>query len=218
MNFLKMTLPTLSFLLAGCSSLGLESDIPEGRPYQNIDGEINRVIFLETNEYLGSKGELKHIAANQPLDQIGELHSLVTKNQANVQVILVADKKSYNPRNKKEMKELGLKKQFYFYDFGRGQVGQTRFTASNNICGDLHGKSGIKLDMAINYYADVEHFYTVSLSTNSRNPKDNYKQYFHSSDEKIVNQFKGIDREMGKEIINKEIIEKMSVLENIVCK
>lgn len=219
--------------LLGCSS-GVEEFEFQWRPYKDIDGAIKQMRFVEQTtamEYQQpiEKRDLTNfqgyaVSRSAGMEQHIGYFALLRNAQGYMSTIFNVQKKSFNPQRPEDLESLSKVKIIDFYEFGQFRLGHARFTSKRGICQDFRGKNGVDLAMTTNYYPEnsFTDFYTSSINVKlhaQSMPKEiGYTPSFTGNNERLQQELRNSELKNGKKIAQENVLEKASILFNLLCK
>ncbi|MGQ0286507.1 hypothetical protein ACT2CV_04805 [Pasteurellaceae bacterium 22721_9_1] len=232
MNWLRTAkISLICTALLGCTS-GVEEF--EWRPYKDIDGVIKQMRFAEETtameyEQPAEKRDLTHfqgyaVSRNEGVEQrIGYL-ALLRNAEGYMATIFNVQGQSLNPQRPDDLANLAKAKIVDFYEFGQFRLGHARFSGKQAVCQDFKGKNGVDLIMTTNYYPEnsFTDFYTslinVKLHAQSAPKEIGYTPSFTGNNDRLQQEIRTSEQKKGKKIAQDNVLEKASILFNILCK
>ncbi|EIJ67809.1 hypothetical protein [Pasteurella bettyae] len=223
-------------LLNACSSGTKGNSDFQWLGYEDIDNQLHQVAFMKRAYASEQKGTSK-LASGEALMKVkeggfdsyitlGDIYNLYDANGQVMNVILAIPelKKSFNPHLPQDRVSLAKAKTIDFYEFGKSRVGHTQFKAKNGMCADLQTKAGVNLNLATTYYLSAkgnDYFATLIAANVSKKTKKlvglNYTPKFNIADQKILSQVKSEEAKQGKAVAQRNVLEKITVLDNVIC-
>ncbi|QEY25411.1 hypothetical protein [Neisseria zalophi] len=215
--------------LAGCSTLS--SDNMDWLVYKDIDQSTQAIAFMK-NFTIGNQTNSSSLynsdamafkrngTDNNDYHALGDIYYLVDENGTKISTLFLMGEYSLNPRNKDDMRKLAQSKQFDFYEFGKGRTAHVQYSAKDNICKNFRSKQGVNVEMATSYYVgdNYANFYTSFISGNISRKEVKVSNYTHSfSNRETQEGLQETAEKYGKNLARRNLIEKATLLINVVC-
>ncbi|MCS4533903.1 hypothetical protein [Neisseria montereyensis] len=217
--------------LASCSSMSGNTgkDKMTWLIYKDIDKSMQAISFErkpsanngQTDPLYNSHGTaLKRNGTDNDYSTLGDLYYLVDNDGTKMSALFLLGNESLNPRNKEDMRKLAQSKQFDFYEFGKGRTAHAQYSAKDNICKSFRSRQGVNVEMATSYYVgdNYANFYTSFISGNISRRDVKVNNYTHSfSNRETQEGLKETAEKYGRNLARRNLIEKATLLINVVC-
>ncbi|SEQ61097.1 hypothetical protein [Basfia succiniciproducens] len=223
--------------LTACGSSSKSGNDLKYIAYQDLNGKTQQVAFLKTlstennaDPKTSISGEALQKANFGNLDthqKIGDIYTIydAQANPMNVIFVIPSRGKSFSPHKVDDMAQLAKEKSFDFYEFGKARIAHSQFSAKSAICRDYKAKSGVNVKIATTYYLDSggENYLATLVGAqasrkNGEIRKFTYSPSFNIDNKKLQEQIQQEVSSHGEKVAKSNVIEKLSVLENIVCR
>lgn len=217
------------FSLAGCADFSTNQPF-NWYPYLDLDGSTQYMSFFARVIPDSEKGKLSvpygtaiqkaKFGNMDTFEEIGEAYPLVDENNNAMGAIFLVDKKSLNPYSKTDAEKLTQAKDLDYYDFGKGRIGRANFSSQNGLCKDFKSSKGVNIKIATTYYENDKNYYASQIKAilTTKGIKNlSYDPHFVFSDKTIEQKFKLEEQKSGKDLAERNLIERMALL-HFICK